>query len=249
MEPTMPQFFTTKTQWSDDRVLLTGDDVNHIKHVLRMKPGEEITLRITGDETEYRCGIISIDDTQIECQLRFTKEDQVELPSKVTLFQALPKGDKMEWIIQKSVELGASQIIPVACERCVVRLEPKRAAAKTSRWQIIAQGAAEQSRRAIVPRVGEVLPFKEAIRIASAMDKAWIPYELADDMEHTKAQIAAIKPNQEIGFFIGPEGGFTKEEIALAKEHGIIPITLGKRILRTETAGLTLMSWIMYQLQ
>jgi 16S rRNA (uracil1498-N3)-methyltransferase len=245
----MQQFFTTREQWADNRVLLTGEDVNHIKNVLRMKPGEEISLRIAGEETEYRCGITAIGDDQIECELRFTKEDQVELPAKITLFQALPKGDKMDWIIQKTVELGICQIVPVATERCVVKLEPKRAAAKTARWQQIAQGAAEQCRRAILPKVTEVMPYKEAVHMASLMDKAWIPYELAKDMEHTKAQIDSLLPHQEIGFFIGPEGGFTTEEIALAKDNGVIPITLGRRILRTETAGLTLMSWIMYRLQ
>jgi 16S rRNA (uracil1498-N3)-methyltransferase len=245
----MQQFFTTREQWAGDRVILTGEDVNHIKNVLRMKPGEEISLRITGEETEYRCGITAIEDDQIECELRFAKEDHVELPAKVTLFQALPKGDKMDWIIQKAVELGVFQIIPVSTDRCVVKLEPKRAAAKTARWQLIAQGAAQQCKRAILPKVSEMMPFKEAVRMASRMDKAWIPYELAQDMEHTKAQIDSLMLHQEIGFFIGPEGGFTKEEIAFAKDNGLIPITLGRRILRTETAALTLMSWIMYRLQ
>jgi 16S rRNA (uracil1498-N3)-methyltransferase len=245
----MQQFFAQKEQMDGDKITLTGEDVNHIKNVLRMKPGEEINIRFPGDEGEYRCGILRIEEERVECELRFVKENKVELPSKVTIFQALPKGDKMEWIIQKAVELGAYQIIPVAAHRCVVKLDGKKAAGKIARWQQIAKGAAQQSKRAIVPTVGDVLSFHEAATRASSMDVAWIPYELAQDMDMTRTQIAKLRPGQDIGFFIGPEGGFTKEEISLAVSLGIIPITLGGRILRTETAGLTLMAWIMYQLE
>ncbi len=247
----MYQFFVDPAQIDipDRRVMILGEDVNHIKNVLRMRPGEEISVRAGQDGREYRCGILSLGEREVACELRFIKEDAVELPAEVYLFQGLPKGDKMELIIQKAVELGARQVIPVAASRCVVKLDERKAAAKRARWQGIAEAAAKQSRRAVIPEVTEVSSFARAVGRASEMDVALIPYELAEDMSRTKRLLEGIRPGQRVAVFIGPEGGFAEAEIALARESGIQPITLGKRILRTETAGLAVLSWLMYLLE
>lgn len=245
----MFQFFVESNQICGKIIMITGSDVNHIKNVLRMKPGDEISVSNGEDGKEYRCGITSIEDDRVTCELRFVKEDGMELPSRVYLFQGLPKADKMELIIQKAVELGAYEIIPVATKRCVVKLEEKKAAAKIARWQGIAEAAAKQSKRRIIPQVTDVMSFKEAIAKAASMDVKLIPYELAEGMERTKQLIQGVQPGQDIAVFIGPEGGFEESEIKIALESGIEPVTLGKRILRTETAGLTVLSWIMYQME
>ena len=245
----MYQCFVDPSQIQGNRIVITGSDVNHIKNVLRMKAGDEIAVSNGMDGKEYRCGIETFTEDEIVCGLRFIKEDGVELPSKIYLFQGLPKADKMELIIQKAVELGAFEVIPVAAKRCVVRLDEKKAAGKISRWQGIAEAAAKQSKRAVIPKVHPVLSMKEAVAYAQNMDVKLIPYELAEGMQHTKQMIEAVKPEQSIAVFIGPEGGFEESEIQMAREAGIEPVTLGRRILRTETAGFTVISWLMYQLE
>ena len=245
----MYQFFVEPSQIQGNRIVITGSDVNHIKNVLRMKAGDEIAVSNGMDGKEYRCGIEAFTEDEIVCGLRFVKEDGVELPSKIYLLQGLPKADKMELIIQKAVELGAFEVIPVAAKRCVVRLDEKKAAGKISRWQGIAEAAAKQSKRAVIPKVHPVLSMKEAVAYAQNMDVKLIPYELAEGMQHTKQMIEAVKPEQSIAVFIGPEGGFEESEIQMAREAGIEPVTLGRRILRTETAGFTVISWLMYQLE
>ena len=245
----MYQFFVEPSQIQGNRIVITGSDVNHIKNVLRMKIGDEIAVSNGMDGKEYRCGIETFTENEVVCGLRFIKEDGVELPSKIYLFQGLPKADKMELIIQKAVELGAFEVIPVAAKRCVVRLDEKKAAGKISRWQGIAEAAAKQSKRAVIPKVHPVLSMKEAVAYAQNMDVKLIPYELAEGMQHTKQMIEAVKPEQSIAVFIGPEGGFEESEIQMAREAGIEPVTLGRRILRTETAGFTVISWLMYQLE
>jgi len=244
----MYQFFVEPENICGNQIVITGDDVNHIKNVLRMKTGEEIAVSNGIDGKEYRCAIEEIGE-EVLCKLLFIKEDGVELPSEVVIFQGLPKGDKMEMIIQKTVELGICEIVPVATSRCVVKLDAKKEKSKLQRWQSIAEAAAKQSKRRYVPQVSSVMSFKEALSYAKTMDVLLIPYEMAEDMPYTRSIIENIKPGQKVGFFIGPEGGFDEKEIEIAKESGVIPITLGKRILRTETAGLTLLSWIMYQLE
>ena len=155
----------------------------------------------------------------------------------------------MELIIQKAVELGAYEIIPVETKRCVVKLDGKKAAKKVERWQQIAESAAKQSKRMLIPNVHQVLSFKEALKYAEAMDIRLIPYELAKGMQETKEILAAIEQGQSIGIFIGPEGGFEEKEVEAAISEGAKPITLGKRILRTETAGLAILSVLMFQLE
>lgn len=245
----MYQFFVLPEQISDKSVIITGADVNHIKNVLRMKPGEEIAISNGIDNKEYRCAIETLSDDSIQCTLLFVKEDGLELPSKVYLFQGLPKADKMELIIQKAVELGVYEIIPVETKRAVVKLDAKKAASKVTRWNAIAEAAAKQSKRRVIPEVTNPMSFKQAVQYAKELDVKLIPYELSEGMSETKRLIEGVQPGQSVAVFIGPEGGFAEEEIALAQENGISPITLGKRILRTETAGFTVLSWLMYHLE
>lgn len=245
------QFFVESGQINlpDKKVIILGSDVNHIKNVLRMKPGEELNVSNGQDGKEYRCGIVALEEEQIICEIRFVKEDNVELPSKIYLFQGLPKADKMELIIQKAVELGVHQVIPVATKRCVVKLDDKKAASRIARWQGIAEAAAKQSKRGIIPEISGVMSLPQAVEMASHMDVRMIPYELAEGMQRTKSILNGLKPGQDIAVFIGPEGGFEESEIQLAMENGIEPVTLGKRILRTETAGMAVLAWIMYALE
>lgn len=245
----MYQFFVEPEQIQDKKIIITGSDVNHIRNVLRMKPGEEIAVSNGIDGREYRCGIEAFTEEEVICTLRFIKEDRVELPSRIYLFQGLPKADKMELIVQKAVELGVYEVIPVAARRCVVRLDEKKASGKTARWQGIAEAAAKQSRRGTIPQVHPVMNMREAVDYARNMDVKLIPYELAEDMRHTKELIGTVEPGTDIAVFIGPEGGFEESEVRLALEAGIEPVTLGKRILRTETAGLVVLSWLMYHLE
>ena len=245
----MNQFFVESGQIQDKKIIITGKDVNHIKNVLRMKIGEELSVSNGCDGKEYRGIIEEFTDDAVVCALAFVKEDGVELPSKVYLYQGLPKADKMELIIQKAVELGVYEIIPVATKRAVVKLDEKKSKSKIARWQAISEAAAKQSKRAIIPNVADVLSFKEALKECQKAKVKVIPYELAEGMDKTKEIISDLKPGQDVAIFIGPEGGFDDAEIEAAMEAGVIPVTLGKRILRTETAGFTILSWIMYQLE
>ncbi len=244
----MYHFFVEPEQIREDdkSVIILGADVNHIKNVLRMKAGEEISVSNGRDGCEYRCGITELGEDSIQCELRFVKEESVELPVRVTLFQGLPKGDKMELIVQKAVELGVYEIVPVATRRCVVKLDRKKAASKVTRWQGIAEAAAKQSKRGVIPQVRQVVSFAQALEQAGEMEVRLIPYELERGMEYTRKLLSGIRPGQRVAVFIGPEGGFEESEITLAREKGLCPITLGRRILRTETAGMTVLSWIGY---
>lgn len=246
----MYQFFVKPEQISDDSVTIEGQDVNHIKNVLRMKVGEEINVSNGIDGREYRCGIKIINEDSIICELRFVKEDSHELPSKVYLFQGMPKSDKMETIIQKNVELGVFEIIPVEMKRCIAKLDAKKVASRVSRWQGIAEAAAKQSKRGIIPNILEPMSFKQAVKYAKDnCDILFLPYEMAEDMEYTRSIIDKLIPGDSIAIFIGPEGGFDPEEIKVAEDNDVTVITLGKRILRTETAGMAVMSILMYKLE
>lgn len=245
----MYRFFVEPSQIQDKKIIITGSDVNHIRNVLRMKIGEEIAVSNGIDNREYRCGIEEYTEQEVICALRFVKEDGVELPVKIYLFQGLPKADKMELIIQKAVELGVHEVIPVATKRCVVKLDEKKASAKVNRWQGIAEAAAKQSKRGVIPVVHDVMGMKDAVAYAHDMDVKMIPYELAEDMRHTKEIVESVKAGQSVAVFIGPEGGFEESEIQEALTAGIEPVTLGRRILRTETAGMTVLSWLMYHLE
>lgn len=246
----MLHLFADPSDVQDELLTITGPEVNHIRNVMRLKPGEEISVSIGGDGKEYRYGIESYTEDSVLCRLRFVKDKEVELPVKVLLFQGLPKADKMDLIVQKAVELGAAEIIPVSMERCVVKLDAGKAAKKTERWQTIAESAASQSRRSIIPRVLAPMSMKEAVEYAKEQTEVRvIPYELQEDDGSVKQYLESLKEGQSVSIFIGPEGGFAPGEVELAKEAGIRPISLGRRILRTETAGLAILSWLIYILE
>lgn len=246
----MQRFFVEPHQIDEGNqsIRVVGSDVNHMKNVLRMKAGEEVWIS-DGEEKEYHCEITCFEDEEAVLKILETLESKYELPNKIYLFQGLPKGDKMELIIQKAVELGVHEIIPVEMKRCVVKLDAKKADKKIARWQQISESAAKQSKRMLIPEVHSVMTYKEAMKYAAELDVALVPYELAKGMKETRELISAIQPGQSVGIFIGPEGGFEEAEIELALESGAKPITLGKRILRTETAGLTILSVLMFQLE
>ena len=246
----MLHLFADPSDVQDELLTITGPEVNHIRNVMRLKPGEEISVSIGGDGKEYRYGIESYTEDSVLCRLRFVKDKEVELPVRVLLFQGLPKADKMDLIVQKAVELGAAEIIPVSMERCVVKLDAGKAAKKTARWQTIAESAASQSRRSIIPRILAPMSMKEAVEYAKEQTEVRvIPYELQEDDGSVKQYLESLKEGQSVSIFIGPEGGFAPGEVELAKEAGIRPISLGRRILRTETAGLAILSWLIYILE
>lgn len=244
----MNQFFVEEFQVHGSEIVIEGTDVNHIKNVLRMKPGEEIMVS-NGTDKHYICSIMTISGEQVVAKIVDIDTNSTELPVKLYLFQGLPKADKMELIIQKSVELGAAEIIPVAMKRCVVKLDGKKEKSKLTRWQGIAESAAKQSKRMVIPKISNVMNFKEAVAYAKSLDYNIIPYEFANGMEKSKQIVKEIGQYKSVGIFIGPEGGFDEAEIAYAKENDMQIISLGKRILRTETAGLTALSIIMFELE
>lgn len=245
----MHHFFVEPSKIQGNHIFIDGPDVNHIRNVLRMNPGEEVNVTDGSGEKVYRCAIAAIGEDTVELNIMWAQEKGMELPSKIYLFQGLPKSDKMELIIQKAVELGVYEIIPMATARAVVKLDQKKAAAKVKRWQAISESAAKQSKRLLIPEVKEPVKFSEALKLASDLDVRLIPYELAEGMEGTRQIIQSVKPGQSVAVFIGPEGGFEEAEVELAKEAGFQAITLGRRILRTETAGMTVLSILMYQLE
>lgn len=245
----MYHFFVSPDQIGEKEIVITGEDVNHIKNVLRMNTGEQISISSGQDNKEYRCEITEFGTNEVCAKIMWVEEAGMELASKIYLFQGLPKNDKMELIIQKAVELGVYEIIPVATRRAVVKLDAKKEEAKRKRWNSISTSAAKQSKRTVVPEVTKVMGFKEAVSYAEELDIKLIPYELASGMEKTKEVIGNIQKGQSIGIFIGPEGGFDESEVEAAREAGAVPITLGKRILRTETAGMTVLSILMFTLE
>ncbi len=244
----MHHFFVEPSQIGTDTIVITGSDVNHIKNVLRMKLGEQLCI-YDGAYHEYLCSIRQFGTEEILLSIIKKTEQTSELSSKLILFQGLPKGDKMELIVQKAVELGVYEIIPVSTKRAVVKLDDKKKESKRKRWQAIAESAAKQSGRGMIPQIGSVMTLKEAFAYAEGFDKNLIPYELEQGMTKTKEVLSTLKSGMSIGIFIGPEGGFDEVEIEQAVEKNIQPVSLGKRILRTETAGLCILSVLMFQLE
>ncbi len=227
---------------------MEGPDVNHIKNVLRMKPGDQVMVS-DGEDMQYLCALESFTDGLVWFEIVDTWKENRELPSKLYLFQGIPKSDKMELIIQKATELGVHEVVPVVTGRTVVRLDEKKAQKKTARWNAIAESAAKQSGRSRIPQVREVMAFSEALAFAGELDVLLIPYEKAEGMESTRQAIEGIRPGQSVGIFIGPEGGFEEAEVEQAMECGAAPVTLGRRILRTETAGFVVLSMLLYHLE
>lgn len=242
-------FYCEEKNIEGNQIHILGSDVNHIKNVLRMKQGEELIV-CDGAGMEYICEIEAFLDGEIVLAILEQKNSSTELPVRLKLYQGLPKKDKMELIIQKAVELGAVEIIPVMTKRCIVKLEDeKKEAKKIERWQAIAESAGKQSGRGIIPKVSRVMSYKEALQTASKEGMAMIPYENANGMSSLKEAVKKAVNEQVVSVFIGPEGGFEETEVELAKQYGVIPVSLGKRILRTETAGFTTLSILMYEIE
>ncbi|WP_411337860.1 16S rRNA (uracil(1498)-N(3))-methyltransferase [Ruminococcus gauvreauii] len=244
----MYRFFVDENQIRDHKVHITGGDVNHIRNVLRLKPGDEVCVS-DGGKMEYHCGILEFPEGEVLLEVQYMQEEKLELGSHIYLFQGLPKSDKMDTIVQKAVELGVYQIIPVAMKRCVVRLDQKKEESRRRRWNSISESAAKQAGRMIVPEVRPLMTFEEAVAYAADCDVRLMPYEMAGGMKETKELLAGIRKGQSVAVFIGPEGGFAGEEAELARKSGMKLITLGKRILRTETAGMTTLSILMFLLE
>lgn len=239
----MFNFFADKSQLNNDCYYITGTDYNHIVNVLRMHIGENLLVSYSGKSD--LCEIESTDNNTVIAKIIEKDFQNTELPIKIFLFQGLPKSDKMELIIQKTTELGVTDIIPVEMNRCVVKIEDKKKSAKQARWQAIAESAAKQSKRNNIPQVHSIINYKHALKIAKDLDIILVPYENKDGMTATKDALNSIKSGMSLGIFIGPEGGFDENEIELAKENGGLIVSLGKRILRTETAAITAVAMCM----
>lgn len=244
----MHLFFVDENQIVGEWITIVGEDFNHIVNVLRLSIEEEIIIS-NRQGTEYCCIIDSIERESIKCKILSIEQSNQELPTKIYLFQGLPKQDKMELIIQKSIELGVHEIIPVAMVRSIVKINNQNKGKKNDRWQKIAIAAAKQSHRAIIPNILEPITFSEALAYASKLDCIIVPYEKAINIEKTKEIFANSSKYDSIGIFVGPEGGFDENEINRLTDLNASIVTLGKRILRTETAGLVVLSIIMYNLE
>lgn len=243
----MAKFFVSPENVREDVIIIQGSDVNHIKNVLRFNEGKEILINDRQGH-DYKCIIESIDTEMITAQIQEKLEVATEPLVQTILFQSLIKGEKMEFVIQKGIEIGVTAIVPIITERCVVKIESdKKVKSKLERWQKIAEGAAKQSKRGIVPEIMPPMSFKEALSYAKIhLEASCIPFE-NEHSHHIKHYLQNLSV-QKIGIFIGPEGGFTDHEIEVAEAENVSPITLGRRILRSETAGLVTLANIMYEM-
>lgn len=244
----MPRFYVKPNQIADGLINIIGPDVNHIKNVLRMKQGEELII-CNGQGKDCYCIISKVTEQEIIAEIKEQKDTATELNTKITLFQGLPKQDKMEMIIQKAVELGVYEIVPVMTKRVIVKLDDrKKEEKKLERWQAIAESAAKQSGRGIIPEIKPVLTYAKALEYAKKLELGLVPYENARGMQYTRDMINSATQYHSIGIFIGPEGGFEESEIEQAQANGLHTVTLGRRILRTETAGLAVLSMLVFAL-
>lgn len=237
----MQQIFVNEGPVNDSFVI-TGDDMHHLVRVVRLKRGEVIRVS-SADGLNYLCEVSDITTDELIAKVK-EEVPSTELSNKIYLFQALPKGDKMETIIEKCVELGVHEIIPVQMKNCIVKLDDKKKKSKLTRYQTVAETAAKQSKRSIIPKVADFMSFKEAFEYAKSLDILLLPYESKNGMKDTFDALDSIKEGMSIGVFIGPEGGFDSSEIELVRGSCRI-ISLGRRILRTETAAICTLSMLM----
>ena len=235
----MPRFFTNEID--ENNIVLSGSDANHIGRSLRMRVGEEITVCCAG--VDYVCDISSITPDSVYLQLREKHLCAAEPTVRVTLFQAVPKLDKLEFIIQKCVELGVAEVVPVLTRRCISRPDERDFAKKLPRLRKISEEAAKQSGRGIIPEISPIVGYKQALEMMSALDRSLILYEEQGGKSFGEAQLSGAKT---IGLLIGSEGGFDREEAEAAVSAGAEQIWLGKRILRCETAPITALSILMF---
>jgi 16S rRNA (uracil1498-N3)-methyltransferase len=237
----MPRFFVNKEDVTSTSIVIKGEDAKHVS-VLRHKINDIIEI-CDKDGMDYKVCIEDIQKDEIKTTIVDKYPTLSEPKTKVTLFQSLPKNDKMELIIQKCVELGIYEIIPVVTENTIAKLNDK-ANKKIQRWQKISETASKQCGRGIIPNIAECITFKEAINLMNKMDESFVAYEKEND--NTMKKAFETKAHNNVGLFIGAEGGFTKEEIEICKNNNIHSISLGKRILRTETAGFTALTIMLF---
>lgn len=246
----MPKFFVKNNQIENNTIQILGTDVNHIKNVLRLKENDEIEICDSDEQQSYLCKIIELEESFVKCDIVNKIEGSRESNIEVTIFQGLPKADKMELIIQKSVELGVYDITPVEMARCVVKLNDKDKTKKIERWNKISEVAAKQSQRDIIPKINNIIKISELANIISQYDGIILAYEKEKDYT-IKQELQKLKMQnaQKIGIVIGPEGGLEEKEVEMLKNNGASVITLGKRILRTETVALNVLSNIIYEFE
>ena len=244
----MPRFFVKSDQITDQTIRIDGSDVNHIKNVLRLSSGDDISVS-DGEGTDYHCRITDIKKDMILLEIMNSWKSYSELPVKLYLFQAMPKSDKMDLIVQKAVELGVYEIVPVYTEYTVVKLTPDKEKKRRGRWQTISESAAKQAGRGMIPGIADFITFDEAVKRAGELDRILLPYEKAEGMDAARSIVGSLDGAKSIGIFIGPEGGFSRAEVDMAVQEGAEVISLGKRILRTETAGLAALSILMFRLE
>lgn len=247
----MPKFFVTNQSIKNNEITIIGKDVNHIKNVLRKKVGEQLTICNTDCAIDYLCEIIKLEEKTIKCNVIKELVSNSESNIKVTILQGLPKADKMELIIQKAVELGVYDITPIEMKRCVTKLTEKDKEKKLQRWQKIAEVAAKQSGRNRIPQINEIKSIQNICNLCQEYDIVIVAYENEKENK-LKYELEKLKLIQtkslKIAIVIGPEGGIDKQEIDCLKEKGAKIVTLGNRILRTETVALNVLSIIMYEL-
>ena len=247
----MPRFFVKNEQIKGTTIEIQGEDVKHIKNVLRKQIGENVEICDQDTEKSYICEIEKIGNESILTNI--IKELQsYDDNIKVDIYQGLPKADKMELIIQKSVELGVNAIIPVAMKRCVVKIDSKDESKKITRWQKIAESAAKQSGRNAIPEIKNIVNVEKIIQLIKEYDCVIVAYE--NEKNNTiKRELLKIKENihdkVKIAVVIGPEGGLEEMDVEMLKQNGAKIVTLGHRILRTETVALNVLSVIMYELE
>ena len=245
----MHRFYVNKDQIKENIITITGADVNHIKNVLRMKSGDKIAI-CDGQGKDCYCIINKVCDNLVIATIEKVEDTGTELPVRITLFQGLPKSDKMELIIQKAVELGVYEIVPVMMARSVVKYnDVKKETKKLQRWQAISESAAKQSGRGIIPAILPIMSYKDAVSYAKSMDWSVLPYENAKGIKGIRESLEGLEGCKTGAIIIGPEGGYENSEVELAMDNNILPISLGRRILRTETASLAILSMLLLYLE
>lgn len=244
----MYHFFVSPENVGSETVTITGGDVNHIGNVLRMKKGEKIIVN-DGAGAGYCCELDVFGEDFITAKILPGQLSSTETDVRVVLYQGLPKGDKMETIIQKCTELGVSRIVPVEMKRCVVKLDDKKKVSKRQRWQSIAESAAKQSGREIIPEISLPVSFEQAVSGAAASGLILAPYECETSMSEIRSSLGTLKTGDVLSVFIGPEGGYEDSEIEIIKKAGGKTVSLGKRILRTETAAIASIAVFVFELE
>ena len=247
----MSKFFVKENQIKNNIVKIIGQDVNHIRNVLRLNLEDQIKICNEDTSENYNCSIKQIEKDEIICEIKEKISSKVESNVEITIFQGLPKADKMELIIQKSTELGASRFVPVALNRCIVKLSGKDAQKKIERWQKISEVAAKQCGRDLIPKIENIENIEEAKNQISDFDLFFVAYEQEKNvyLKQVLQEVDKSKEKIRIAFLIGPEGGLEEKEIEQMKNAGAKIISLGNRILRTETVALSVTSIIMYELE